>query len=191
MLEIHAGSYTKLTGRFRLDIRENSISRVCGTAQAPQGVLTCPRLPELQECWDKAPRDAQGGILRCPVQGLWPSWVPPDSEYSTFLGFSYSWGPDPIKSHLSYDLWDKMLHFWGVEPQINIKSQLSNDLLRNSLRNEFDLDKMFHFYGVEPQIPAEEWLVARDVPFLWGKAPNRSLTWGWRGLFLRTSVLLR
>lgn len=33
------------------------LQRVFGTAQ---GMLTFPRLPKLQECWDKAPRDAQG-----------------------------------------------------------------------------------------------------------------------------------
>ena len=39
------------------------------TAQAPQGMGTAPRLPELQERWDSAARDAQGGVVGVSVQG--------------------------------------------------------------------------------------------------------------------------
>ena len=40
-----------------------------GTAQAPQGMVTAPRLPELQECLENSLRDAQGGIVGVSVQG--------------------------------------------------------------------------------------------------------------------------
>ena len=40
-----------------------------GTAQAPQGMVPAPRLPELQECLDSAARDAQGGVVGVSVQG--------------------------------------------------------------------------------------------------------------------------
>ena len=55
---------------FRLDFRESFfLQSVLGTAQAPQGMGTAPRLPELQEGLDTAPRDAQGGIIGVSEQG--------------------------------------------------------------------------------------------------------------------------
>ena len=46
-----------------MDFRERfSLQRVLGTAQAPQGMGTAPRLPELQEHLDSAARDGQAGI---------------------------------------------------------------------------------------------------------------------------------
>ena len=43
--------------------------RVVGTTQAPQGMGTAPRLPELQEHLDSTRRDAQGRAVGVSVQG--------------------------------------------------------------------------------------------------------------------------
>ena len=48
---------------------KGSSPEVLGTAQAPQGMGTAPRLPELQEGLDNALRDAQGGIVGVSVRG--------------------------------------------------------------------------------------------------------------------------
>ena len=46
------------------------------TAQAPQGMGTFPRLPELMECLeDTTPRDGQGGIVGVSVPGQELDWV--------------------------------------------------------------------------------------------------------------------
>ena len=58
-----------------------------GTAQAPQGMGTALRLPELQEGLDT--RDAQGGIagiVLCRTRNWSQSlWVPSSSGYSMIL----------------------------------------------------------------------------------------------------------
>ena len=62
--------------RVRLDIRERFFpQRLLGTAQAPQGMGTALRLPELQERLDSAARDAQGGIGGVSVQGQGLDWM--------------------------------------------------------------------------------------------------------------------
>ena len=54
-------------GRVRLDFWEEG----AGTTQAPQGMGTFPRLPELQESLENPPRDGQGGIWGvCAGQGM-------------------------------------------------------------------------------------------------------------------------
>ena len=78
-------------GRVRLEIRERFFpQRVLGTAQAPQGMGTAPRLPELQERLDSAARDAQAGAVGGSGQGQGLDWmilVGPFQGYS-FQGYS-------------------------------------------------------------------------------------------------------
>ena len=58
-------------GGFRLEIRARFFPQiVLGAAQAPQGMGTAPRLPELQECLDT--RDAQGGVAEVSVPWMIP-----------------------------------------------------------------------------------------------------------------------
>lgn len=40
-----------------------------GTAQVPQGIVMAPKVPELQECLDTAPRGAQSGTVGCAGPG--------------------------------------------------------------------------------------------------------------------------
>lgn len=51
-------------------LRKCSSPRGCsGIEHALQGIVTAPRLPEIQEALDTAPRIAQGGIDGVSVQG--------------------------------------------------------------------------------------------------------------------------
>ena len=62
-------------GEFGMELRERFFpQRVLGTAQAPQGMGTAPRLPELQERLDSAARDGQAGIGGGSGQDQWLGW---------------------------------------------------------------------------------------------------------------------
>lgn len=60
-----------------------------GTAQAPQGMVLAPKLPEVQEHLDSTARDAQGGIVGGSGQGHELHWMvlvgPFNSGYSVIL----------------------------------------------------------------------------------------------------------
>ena len=63
-------------GQAQAESRERFFpQRVLGTAQAPQGMGTAPRLPELQERLDSAARDAQGGAVGGAGQGQGLHWM--------------------------------------------------------------------------------------------------------------------